>query len=73
VSARRLKVEIGCAADREEELPVHPVFVRDGAKNHAVRDFIGELRAPIGFDVSALFERLPRVAPSARARLPAVP
>jgi len=60
---RRYRLEMEYAADHEEELHAHPVFVWDRVKNYAVRDFIRELRAVVDFDVSVLFERLSHVIP----------
>ena len=60
---RRFRIEVGYAADHEEELPVHPVFVWERVGGYSVRDIVRELKASVESDVSVLFERLSHVIP----------
>ena len=60
---RRYRIEVDYAADHEEELRAHSVFIWDRVKNYGVRDVLRELEAAINFDISVLFERLSHIAP----------
>ena len=63
---RRYKMEIDYAADHEEELHAHPVFVWERAKEYSVKDLLRELKAAVDFDINVvLFERLSHVTPFA--------